>query len=102
MGQGFISHLTIPAHYTLLHTAHCTLLKKLWSKKIENKNEKVTKMVGFIKTCDKFNFTILPTFCWEKIDSQKALFGRSGLFPPAWSGNDKNLGESFAWGHEQK
>ena len=63
-------------------------------------------MVGLIKTCDKFNFghffsfIILPTFCWKKKDFQKALFGGNGLFPPAWNDNDKNLGESFAWGHE--
>ena len=51
---------------------------------------KVAKMVGFIKTCDKFNFghffsfIILPMF-----------IGGNGLFPPALSDNDKNLAISF-------
>ena len=63
-------------------------------------------MVEFIKSCDqyprKFNFgrifsyIVLALYAEEK----ETLFGGNGEFPFAWRGDDKNLGESFAWGHE--
>ena len=66
-------------------------------------------MVKFIKTCNqypcKFNFghifsSIVSPALLRKIDFKNTLFGENGWFPSSWSGDDKNLGESFAWGYE--
>ena len=67
-------------------------------------------MVQFIKTCGqysfKFNFghifssIVLPFSAGEKLIFKTLALGRDGQFSSAWSGDDKNLGESFAWGYE--
>ena len=59
---------------------------KLWYNKTENKNGKVAKMMGFIKTCGKFSFghfisfIILPTFCCKKQIFKQACLGEIVYF----------------------
>ena len=76
-----------------------------------NVNVKVARMVEFIKTCDqyprRFNFgnffnSIIPRplSAGEKLIFRKRCSGVMGNFLLP-RGNDKNLGESFAWGYEQ-
>ena len=74
---------------------------KLCHNKTETKNAKVAKMVEFIKTCDQyprrfkfghfFNSIIRPF-------RKRCLGGIGNFLLPG--GNDKILGESFAWGLE--
>ena len=116
--QGFIFNVIILAQYTFLVKIKDVKVKNLHTSTHLNLNYGTTEqkpkmlwllMVEFIKTCDqypcKFNFghffssLILLPFCWEKI--QKMLCGGNGKFPPAWSVNDKNLGEIFALGHSK-
>ena len=50
------------------------LKSKLWGQKIETKNEKVAKMVEFIKTCDQYpqNFNFGNFFIFiEKNEKNK-------------------------------
>ena len=71
---------------------------KLWHNKTETETVKVAKMVEFIKTYQNSAPLSSLFSAGEKEIFKKALFGVSGYFPSAWSGHDKNLGASFAWG----
>ena len=49
VGQACIFHIIIPAH----EPSHYSMLEaKLWHKKTETNDIKVTKILEFIKTCD--------------------------------------------------
>ena len=85
---------------------------KLWHNKTKTKNVKVPKMVEFIKPCDqyprRFNFgnffnsiILFPRFCWWKNRSSENAVREEWAISLS-GGNDKNLQESLAWGHEQK
>ena len=97
----FIFNVIILVQYTFLVKIKEVKVKNLHTSTHLNLNYGTTEqkpkmlwllMVEFFKTCDQY------PFCWEKI--QKMLCGGNGKFPPAWSVNDKNLGEIFALGHK--
>ena len=118
ISENIIKYVKEPSHFSMLEA-------KLWHNKTEIKTVKVSKMVGFIRTCDQyphrinfdnfFNSMILilpqrpipasppppPLSAGEKIDLQKMLFGRNGNFPSAWGGRGvmiKTWGRVLLWG----
>ena len=114
--ENLIRYVKEASHFSMLEA-------KLWHNKTEIKTVKVSKMVGFIRTCDQyphkinfdnfFNSMILilpqrptpsssppPLSAREKIDLQKLLFGRNGNFPSAWGGGVMIItwGRVLLWG----
>ena len=71
---------------------------KSWYKQ-RNRNQKYKGCKGGEMFSHFSSFIILPPLCWEKIDLKNIACGK-WVITLAWSSNNKNLGESFAWQHE--
>ena len=84
---------------------------KLWHNKTETKYVKVREKVKFFKTFDQyprrfnfgnfFNSIIPPPFCWGNNRSSENAAQEEWVvsFCLGWGVSDKNLQESFDWGH---
>ena len=97
-----------------LHTSACLQLNccttkykpKMWRLQIWwNSSKLVTNTLVNFGNC--FNYIILsPSFCsgknavWKKAISSENTVWEEWAIPVCLGDNDKNLGESFAWGHE--
>ena len=76
------------------HTSACLQLNYCTIKQTKNVN--VANKVEFIKPLRLISAQEKISF----FDHKKMLFWYDGQLPSAPGDNDKNLGGSFAWGHE--